>query len=333
MYFGNNNEYIEEQVILQEFNVSKNDLKDPNYLDKVKKNVENKKEFVEATSVFLTIALSILTGIITSSFLVGIGSFLVFFCIIMVNALKIVNSLPTYDKRRDQIKEKVLKIKDKAEKMKDCKEKQEIIKNCDKVLQEINKQVSKEEDKRRETLINEIRNAYNEIYNIMNNDKYILKIEKGDNNKESYHYSEIEKYLGRLFKIAEYLKISSAKLNNRLMQLSKYRASIKPATIGFKDLFGPVDKDDEDTMTIKPKEYKENSTNYYLIIASDDGVIAYLPSINKIYFGDGINIVDKELHSSYLEIAKDEELGADYDNKEKIMTYLKIVDKYHLIKE
>ena len=332
MYFGNN-EYIEEQAVLQEFNVSKNDLKDPNYLNKVKEKLKKAENAIVLIDMIFSFGLVILSGIVTGSILVGIAAFLPIMIFGFAMSFKLIMILPSYDKRREQIKEKVLKIKAKAEKMKDCKEKQEIIKNCDRLLQEIDKEISKEENEKRKKYIKLITNLYNDIYNL-----YTKGIYHGEGNDLIFYFDIAQKYM----------KISPQELEKNFWK-NINKNYIPDEKI--QDLFGYTENDRDkkvyNTLVKYIKEYKDND-KVYAFYAIDDTAFLYLPKTNVLYYGGYYadeKSIQKDFYKSLYSIAKLTESYARYysnhnsidikelyEDKDKLLATLKLADKYHLIK-
>lgn len=338
MYYGES--YIEENLdykLLQEFTVTKKDLEDPNYLNKIQKKVQDTTNNVYKASFILSISLNILTAFLISPIFM-IGTFVPFIISGILLGLKIVEILPSYDKRRKQIKDKVIKIKEKAEKMKDCKEKQEIIKNCDNLLKKIDKEISDQENQERVKYIKQVSSIYNDIYKLYTTGKIDLNF--------IYDYD----HFVNMFYIADkYLTINIRDLDKKFWQNAdkNYKSddSIIQTWFGYKNS-NDLKEDDKDICIELSKAIVEfkNDDKIYLFGAIDDTMAAYLPKTKAIYYGDyAVNSNEakkylyKSLISLYQYFSKYTTLVDSEDikgmNKEKFLTILSMVDKYNLMKK
>lgn len=249
--YGNytNDEALIEQVILQEMNFSKEDLKDPKTIEKILKG----SGIFKSVELFIIILLAILT-IIISAFTLGIGLFpmLLIFTTI-TEALQSYESR-SKDKNLNKLKEKCIKLKNKSEeKLKttnDPKEKQklkETIDGCNKVLAKIKE--------------------LEEIDKNMNLNAGIKAVEdllKWYKDPDSFRSSNV--YFSNLFFAAEVYKIPEKVLINKIKTIKE--------TISLQDYFD-YDQFYTDILFKIGISLKDQSKEFIVISSNDEYSLLY----------------------------------------------------------
>jgi len=276
------NSYQYEQTILMEMNISKNDLKDPKILDKVLDRARKEENIATSVSItcpmLLSISADIIAGIISGSIITSLALFIPFIIGGLALAVKILDSLPNYEKKNvSKLVKKAEDLKKKTMRLKDSKEKQEIIKNCDNVL----KAVKQYEQKKIDEALKIEHERKRGILNI------VIKIAKG----QPAQLPELPRDFFEYYEVADKLGIMSpGKMDKAIANICANDLDdrgILNLVYGVSSIYdknGPDRKEVEDFEKVVPG-FKDNIKVCYLY-AIDDTVFFYNPKNKTFVYGD-----------------------------------------------
>lgn len=307
-FYGNiflNEEYLEEQVILNEMHFSKNDLQDPKTLDKILKA----KDKFESTSKKL-MTLFIILGIIASStlafftnFIIGLGG-LYFIIAALIWIGTSLSSAPakSFKKNSEKYVNKVNQLLKKSEEAlyKDPKNKekyQKIIDNCNNVLKEIKKREKEAAELLSKQEFQEVIDKYEALI------EWIKKPFVIGHTGDGYDFS--------LFAIAEVLGIPERALIENLKSKGKYYNN-------WKYVFYNINNKNQDYNIFKDDEY-------IMISSDDDYVVFYSKRNNCIYYTN--------ISGEYIKTSLYKEGKGDIDCDKKLLIEADKELGYYLLSE